>query len=287
MRPLAVAPHVLGTRDGDRVQQDAAGHGARGGWSQDGGSGRGRRRRRVRGRAARRRRWSGSGPVIADRGSVRGAGRPVPERDVVEDVTASRGAPAAMRAIDPDPTPAAAHILTCSRAVTGAMSPLRGRLPVTAVPGRGRPRCRRRARAAWPESGAHPGVPGCCAVWRGSGWRVVPGGCGPGCAAPRWRSGVVAVSPAARADPGGFGARRSPGRPEALGEARRRSPPPDAGLPARSPSSLRLPRSVGAQEIAARGEPDDPLGVFVGEEVCRWHSRHQGHGGAPPCSPAS
>jgi len=43
--------------------------GARGEWSQGG-----LRRRRVRGRAARCRRWSGSGPVIADRGSVRGAG---------------------------------------------------------------------------------------------------------------------------------------------------------------------------------------------------------------------
>jgi hypothetical protein len=42
---------------------------ARGGWSPGG-----LRRRRVRGRAARCRRWSGSGPVIADRGSVRGAG---------------------------------------------------------------------------------------------------------------------------------------------------------------------------------------------------------------------
>jgi hypothetical protein len=28
-------------------------------------------------------------------------------------------------------------------------------------------------------------------------------------------------------------------------------------------------RAAWAEEIAARGEPGDPLGVFVGEEVCQ------------------
>jgi hypothetical protein len=49
-------------------------------------------------------------------------------------------------------------------------------------------------------------------------------------------------------------------------------------------------RAARAEEIAARGEPGDPLGVFVGEdvfvgeEVWRWSSRHPRHGGAPLCS---
>jgi hypothetical protein len=43
-------------------------------------------------------------------------------------------------------------------------------------------------------------------------------------------------------------------------------------------------RAAWAEEIAARGEPGDPLGVFVGEEVWRWSSRHPRHGGAPLCS---
>ena len=62
------------------------------------------------------------GSPASDRGSRQRPRRrspvpvPVPECGVVEDVTASRGAPAAVRAIDPRPTPAAAqhaHLLAC------------------------------------------------------------------------------------------------------------------------------------------------------------------------------
>jgi hypothetical protein len=93
---------------------------------------------------------------------------PVPERGVVEDVTTPGGAPTAMRAIDPDPTPAAAehaHLLPCRDVCHVDQA----RLPVTAVPQGDRRRCRRRAHAAWQGSGAHPAVPGCRAAWPGSG----------------------------------------------------------------------------------------------------------------------
>ena len=93
---------------------------------------------------------------------------PVPERGVVEDVTAPGGAPTAMRAIDPDPTPAAAehaHLLPCRDVCHVDQA----RLPVTAVRQGDRRRCRRRAHAAWQGSGAHPAVPGCRAAWPESG----------------------------------------------------------------------------------------------------------------------
>jgi hypothetical protein len=80
--------------------------------------------RRVRERAARCRRWWGSSPVIADRGTVHGAGDgPTARRR--RNMTASGDAPAAVRAIDPDPPPAATNHAHLPRALTCALSLLR------------------------------------------------------------------------------------------------------------------------------------------------------------------
>ena len=153
------------------------------------------RGRRVRGRAARCRWWWGSGPLIADRGSVRGGGAgPTARRRQIHDRT--RRAPTAVRAIHPTHRLPQHNILTCSRAVPCAM-PL---LPGLSRSGQFDRAARRDVDGELTQCGrgqAHTQRLGRCAAWRGSGWRVVPYECGPGCAAPQRRSRGVAVAPAA------------------------------------------------------------------------------------------
>jgi hypothetical protein len=85
---------------------------------------------------------------------------PIPQHNVVEDVPASSGASAAVRAIDPDPSHTAAehrYLLPCGhwRHVAARRCCLSR---VRAARRADRRRCRSRARAARRGSGARPGV---------------------------------------------------------------------------------------------------------------------------------